>query len=178
MITRTIREALLAEEIVITGYVYVVRDGNVVFYVGISRDPIFRLAQHLGIAGRHNYTYPRKQLIQDMEQGKQDTALFVRSQVGDCIRQNAPESLEWSFDIYQKADAIAVVTRAGLTQTFPQVLSMMEIDWYAQRTLVENALIDELHPFLNSQGNEHERTVPARYQHVRAETPSSLALDL
>ncbi len=165
MITRTIREALIAEEMFIPGYVYVVRDGDVIFYVGISRDPTSRLAQHVGIADRWGtYTYPPRKLLQDMEQGKPDTALFVRSQGGTCICENAPASLEWSFDIYEKADAIAVLERTGRMQMYPLLRKRMEVDWYEQRSLVESTLIQELQPFLNNQLNEHERPIPARYR--------------
>lgn len=115
MITHTIREALLDDSSITPGYVYVVRDGEVIFYVGISKDPTFRLCQHLGIAdGWDTYTYPRKNLIQDMETGKRDAGIVMCSSIGLCIRENAPDSLDWSFDIYEQQDAIDVIKRTNL----------------------------------------------------------------
>ncbi len=164
MIKQTIREAIMDDSAIIPGYVYVVRDGDVIFYVGISRDPTFRLCQHLGIAdGWNAYTYSRKRLIQDMENGA-DTSGFFGSQVGACILNNAPESLGWSFDIYEKEDTIAVIKRTNLAQAFPRMLEMMEVNWYEQRTIVENALIEELKPCLNSSNNAHERNIPEKYK--------------
>ena len=168
MITQTIREAIMGDSALAPGYVYVARDGAVIFYVGVSNDPTFRLCQHLGIAGGwSSYTYPRKKLIQGME--KRDLSIFAiagfrGSQLGTCILNNAPESLEWSFDIYEKEDAIAVIKRSPLAIAFPRMLELMEVNWYEQRTLVENALIEELKPYLNVMDNAHERNLPEKYR--------------
>src|SRR6266704_664484 len=159
MITQTIKEAIMDESTITLGYVYVVRDGDVIFYVGASQDPTFRLCQHLGIADAWSYSYSRKRLIQDMQSGA-DTSGFFGSQVGICLLNNAPESLAWSFDIYEKEDAIAVIKRTDLAQAFTRMLEMMEVSWHDQRTIVENALINELKPCLNSNNNAHERNIP------------------
>lgn len=177
MITQPIREAIVADHPIIPGYVYVVRDGEVIFYVGVSNDPTYRLAQHVGIASARNvYLYPRKKFLQDMEEGKADLSTLPCSPVGACIRSNAPASLEWSFDIIEQADALAVVTRAGLTQQFPRLLAMMERDWSEQRTMVESALIEELQPYLNDRLNAHERPLPSHYQAHRF-NPDDNAVD-
>lgn len=168
MIMQTIREAIMDDRAISPGYVYAARDEDVVFYVGVSKDPTFRLCQHLGIAdGWNNYAYPRKKLIQGMEKRDLDIfaiAGFRGSQLGTCILNNAPESLEWSFDIYEKEDAIAVIKRTSLAQAFPRMLEIMEVNWYEQRTLVENALIEELKLYLNVMDNAHERGLPGKYR--------------
>jgi hypothetical protein len=100
------------------------------------------------------------------------------AQLGDCIRSNAPESLDWSFDVYEKDDAIAVIQRTALPKKLPHLLEMMEHSWYEQRSIVESALIQELKPYLNNQLNGHERDLPERYQRAKSGTSSSLFLNL
>lgn len=134
---------------------YVVRDGDVIFYVGVSQSPRFRLCQHLGIAGPHSFYRSPEKFIADVEAGKAD--VLGCSQVGRCILDNAPNSLQWAFDIYEQADASAVLQREDPTRRpSPQ-------NWYSQRTWVEDALIRELRPYLNRMGNPHERELPEKY---------------
>lgn len=165
MITQTIREALLDESVTIPGYVYVVRDGEVIFYVGISQDPAFRLCQHVGVAGAHDYIYPREILLQKMERGPSLANAYPGSPIGATILENAPESLGWSFDIYEKEDAIDAIKRIrpDLVQLLPHLLEMMAVEWYEQRAIVESALIEELHPCLNWMGKRYSNPLPSRY---------------
>lgn len=167
MIIRSIRETILNDDSCIPGFVYVVRDSDVIFYVGLSNDPTFRLCQHLGIAGKWNVTMPCELLVQAMEQRNEEVialAHFRSTQVGKAILDNAPESLSWSFDIYEKDDAIAVIERTPLPQALPALLDMMHVNWYEQRTLVESALIEQLKPCLNVIMNERGGRLPEKYQ--------------
>jgi|SRR5579859_1029495 len=177
MITQTVREAIIHEGSVSPGYVYVIRDGDIVFYVGLSGNPCLRLRQHLGIVSTHSYIYQPKDFVNDMERKNPALNSFHGSQVGNCIRENAPESLEWEFDIYEKQDAIDVVIRTGLAQAFPLVVEAMKRNWYEQRSIVENALIDQLKPFLNSSENSHARNIPPKYRRTPNDS-SSLHLEL
>jgi hypothetical protein len=168
MRTQSIRSALTAQDDIIPGYVYVIRDGEVIFYVGISGDPQFRLAQHLGLADSHNrYFTPVEAFIKRMETGKSEMLDAFRlgaSPVGDCIIDNAPTSLDWLFDIYEKEDALAVLDHAGMLTQFPHLHKMMEINWYEQRSLVETNLIDQLRPCLNRMGATHySNPIPEKY---------------
>jgi hypothetical protein len=166
MITQSIKEAILADRHTIPGYVYVVRDGSTVFYVGMSKDPEFRLCQHLGIADAWNtFTYSRQKFLLEMEKDASLLPSFYgMSQVGVCVIDNAPSSLAWSFDIYETQDAIDVIKIAGLDKEFPRMVGMMEISWYDQRSIVESNLIEQLEPYLNSQLNSNERDLPERYR--------------
>ena len=70
MITQTIKSAIMEDSDIIPGFVYVVRDGDNIFYVGQSKDPYDRLPQHLGLLDRYgNFDYPRKKFIQTLERG-------------------------------------------------------------------------------------------------------------
>lgn len=166
MITQSIKEAILADRPTIPGYVYVVRDDNTVFYVGESKDPEFRLCQHLGIADAWNtFTYPPQKFLLEMEKDASMLPSFHgMSQVGACIIDNAPSSLAWSFDIYETQDAIDVIKCAELDKVFPRIVGMMQISWYDQRSIVESHLIGQLKPYLNSQLNRNERDLPGKYR--------------
>lgn len=177
MKTYTIKEALLDDSSTIPGFVYVVRDGEVIFYVGISQSPTLRICQHVGMADAHElYCSPQK-FIEDMETKKTKSYRWTCSPVGSCILDNAPESLNWSFDVYEKADAIEVIKRIGYAKIFPNLLPMMEHGWYDQRQLVENALIDELKPCFNRMGNNHPSAVPDRYIHDSGITNEGVILE-
>lgn len=54
MVQMTIREAIRSQEILDTQkqYIYIYRDGDCVFYVGRSNDPLQRLLERLGKAPR------------------------------------------------------------------------------------------------------------------------------
>lgn len=177
MKTYTIKEALLDDSDTTPGFVYVVRDNDFIFYVGISQDPTFRLCQHLGIADAWRCNYPRKMLIQEMEAGKQNITMIFCSSVGSCIRENAPESLSWSFDIYEKSDAIEVTKRAIHGEELAHALLLMERDWYKQRKFIESTLIQELKPCFNRTMNNHHTLLPERYIHGNDITNEGVILD-
>lgn len=167
MFTQTIREAIMDDSPLLKGYVYVVRDGDVIFYVGVSRDPAFRLCQHLGIAdGWSTYTYPRDKFLYGLEKEPEAIARagFRMSQVGRHILDNAPDSLAWAFDIYEQEDAIAVIERTEKARAFPLMLETMKINWYEQRTIVESELIQQLKPYLNNSLNTHGQSMPEKYR--------------
>lgn len=167
MITYSIKDALIDKSKHSPGYVYVIRDEEVIFYVGKSQDPIHRLFQHLGIGdawGRAAYTGEEFAQLLSVQSPILTTKTFFSSSIGTCIRENAPSSLLWSFDIYEKQDAVNVVIQAGLDQTFPRLVGLMQGGWYEQSTIIEAILIEEMKPFLNRLQNEHERLLPEKYR--------------
>jgi hypothetical protein len=81
MITRTIREALEAEDedgMAASQHLYIFRDGDLVFYVGRSAQPFERLQQHLG---------------------QSETWVTPPDMLGKLILNNLPESLDWNMDV-------------------------------------------------------------------------------
>ena len=66
----------------------VVRDGGVIFYVGQSEDPLFRLQQHLGLERR------------------------LPSSLGRLILRNQPESDEWMIECYRLSDCQPLVEQS------------------------------------------------------------------
>ena len=92
MITTTVGELLDGElNDLDTMYhdLYIVRDAEIVFYVGKSRDVIGRLLGHCGRG-----TWGRGQ---------------VKSQLGCFIERNLPESRDWTIKLLTEKDAHGVV---------------------------------------------------------------------
>lgn len=69
MLTFTIREALEGTYNTTDHYLYLYRDGEVIFYVGRSISPFDRMMQHLGLEGNSD-------------------------RLGDVIQNNLPERYE------------------------------------------------------------------------------------
>jgi hypothetical protein len=65
---------------------YLIHDGETVFYVGQSQNPYNRFLAHMGLAGRN-----------------------APSEVGTFIRENAPASGDWTFEQYTLEDCSQVI---------------------------------------------------------------------
>src|SRR6266516_474196 len=117
MITQTIREAIMVDDEPAQGYVYVARNGEDVLYIGLSQRPILRLQQHLGVAGAWRKADNSGAVVELLTgwgtQYIRERPPLMADQLGECIFSNAPGSLDWTFDIYELDDAIAVLERAG-----------------------------------------------------------------
>ena len=83
MISSTVGEMLdrkLDIKALVSCQLYVVRDGDTIFYVGQSKSIESRFLEHLGISARGWPAY--------------------ESQLGRLIRENAPESQHWQVELY------------------------------------------------------------------------------
>lgn len=127
-------EGLLGSEI------YVVRDGDVIFYVGKSSNPFSRLHQHMG--------YERK----------------LPSDLGTLIRNNSPESDEWTLECYRLKDCMPFIK-----QSFADMENEDEREFMVQfscsdASRAEKHMIRYLRPCLNTLYNENPSKLPEKYQ--------------
>ncbi len=125
MIETTIGDILSDKALVLKTedhYIYVVRDGATVFYVGQSRCPLTRLLGHMG---QGEWVFPGGV-----------------SSVGEMIRVNRPQSLDWQIELLTLADCNA-----------------------ADVNTAEGALIHLYAPLLNRQGKRRRSApLPKRYK--------------
>jgi hypothetical protein len=162
MYSITIREAL--ETLPGTGdhFLYLYRDGEIVFYVGRSIDPIERLEQHLGTLGGNSFFKDR-----DLP--------------GNVIRKNYPESLNWLIDLFTLKDCQPFIGKNSPLpawmnkrdcKTYKRLLKSLEVggfsyDKYAME-MAEQALINNYHPCLNARGTNHFTSdLPKKYRDPR-----------
>lgn len=137
MITLTIGELLDGFELGMEGlghHVYIVRDGDVVFYVGRSGDPLDRLRTHMGKGAWSWCT--------------------GASQLGQFIVANWPESRDWQVELLTVADCATWIR--ALCPGY--ILERCESD------VAEQAAIVALHPCLNTIYNEQPSAIPKRYK--------------
>jgi len=150
MLTLTIK-AMLEEKQIDTGdhWPYVYRDGDTIFYVGKSYHPIERGLAHLGLVGR---------------QGTDG--------LGNMIKNNLPQSLEWTVDLYTLFDCEPFITTALFSEKqigkYRRLLARLEADeaWSADMgvNMAERALIYHFHPYLNVQcALYYDVEIPDRY---------------
>lgn len=114
--------------------IYVVRDGEEVFYVGKSDDDCFaRLRTHLG----HEFRGRRS-----------------KSELGEFILRNLPESRGWCVDLYTNEE------------TKPLIDKLFYEGFYSWPTRsAEIAMIKTLRPYLNiSMNSRNWREIPKRYK--------------
>lgn len=141
MITTTLRELLSGDYVEPDGAtVYVIRDGDVIFYVGRTTDAIgTRLWRHLvvPIAKR--------------------AASWVNSQLGRLVHANAPESGDWQVDLMSRRDCWPYVK--ALYPGFPDDSWGRDLGAHCS----EVAMIRALKPCLNVACNDNRRKPPDRY---------------
>lgn len=166
MIVRTIREAIMDCYAPTQGYVYVVRNGEDVLYVGKANNPLGRLQNHLMPSSIHGNTPKPSATVEKLE-GWGDRVFLPHNiqSLGKCIFYNAPGSLDWSFNIYELEDAIDVLERAGYGSERTDEMRK-EVDWKEHSDAVETALIHELKPYLNSAKNPYKRKLPKKYKMI------------
>jgi len=86
-------------------FIYLYRDGDVIFYVGRSSDPINRLQQHMGL----DHTYPNSS---------------YPSNLGRVIQDNLPESVEWTLEVYTLEDCVPLIEQYA-SDVLPHYLNLL-----------------------------------------------------
>ena len=120
---------------------YLVREGETVFYVGQAKNTYNRLLAHLGMDGRS-----------------------APSAIGQLILENVPVSDAWLFEEYTLEEGEAFVTayRATLPQQMQAFYrengSGYDVD------LAEDAMIKLYRPCLNTALNPDPTPLPEQYQ--------------
>ena len=137
MIRLTIKEAIK-----FTGVIeepctlYMVRDGETVFYIGKSGSPINRILQHMGLADHFAATSP----------------------IGRCILANAPESDEWLFEMYTVDDCAPFFVGSAIKLPPANVRHPEFVD------IAEMQMIKYWRPCLNIICNRDASPIPAKYR--------------
>lgn len=141
-------------------FLYLVKDGDVVLYVGRSYDPVDRLQQHLGISGRYgNYS---------------------ADDLGLVYFEEKPESLKWQVEIYTVDDCLPFVKKHIMSYithyTEERYLSQEGLDGAID--FAEQALIHEHRPCLNVIHNQNATRLPAHYKRNHPTISSAMFLDI
>jgi len=151
-------------------HLYVVRDGDVVFYVGKSQDVIDRLRSHVG-KGTWGH-------------------MSGRSSLGRLIEDNLPGARHWQIELLTPSECgvepiiVKGVTKEGydgfnkklIESGFGLVIEwdesmLQEKLWYNDTTIAkaEELLISYHHPCLNASLNRNPNALPERYKRDNAE---------
>jgi hypothetical protein len=137
MLQFTIQEALDRTNIgqqALGCVIYLIRDGETIFYIGQSVSPLDRLQGHLG---------------QDWHQQV--------SAVGRCIQKNAPDSDQWTIELYTLQDCGPFVQKHY--ECFGG-LRMYDV------SIAEQSMIQLFCPCLNDRHNPHPAPLPGQYLKV------------
>lgn len=140
---------------VMTGHtIYLVRDGEVVLYIGKSYDPLNRLKEHIGKTSRSNSP----------------------SSLGELILDNRPESLNWTMELHTFLDCseyVASYSSFYYEGGYQHIVAMAKDNvLYAYNDfaimIAERSMIDYFHPCLNVADNSQPIDLPEKYKnHVR-----------
>lgn len=115
--------------------IYVVREGEIVFYIGQSSDVPNRLLEHFAHIGRGS-----------------------SSALGGFYDEHKEKSSSWEIDLYTVTDCAPLVREAlGMTEEAyyrhnPRLVSK-----------IEKAMMKRFSPCLNSMGNENQTPLPEKY---------------
>ncbi len=154
MLTLTLTEALdYTDEDKMDGhYLYLYRDGDVIFYVGQSVDPQRRLYEHLG--------------IRDARGSGDD--------VGQIMHDNYPASLLWTVELFTPADCepfMASYETPKRLAWYRRMLAQIETEEITSFHLrgvideAEVALIAHFHPCMNIRYALYSNNpIPERYR--------------
>jgi hypothetical protein len=150
MIQTTIGELLDGAEFDTRGHrVYLVRDADVVFYIGKSDAGILgRLGEHLGRGGWRRGS---------------------PSLLGQLILDNLPASRTWQVELFTVPDC-----RDAIQKHFPYLKFPERWD----SDMAEQALIWEHRPCLNTAHNYDGQKLPERYQNKEDEEAARAAAQL
>lgn len=124
-------------------YLYLVRDEEVVFYVGQVLNPVERLESHVGLHWRRS-----------------------KSLFGKLFERYHPGSLEWRVELYRLADCADLLEQ----YIMPELPSYtLELYYDPARlagsiTWAERALIRHHRPCLNDRSNPNPTLLPERYK--------------
>jgi hypothetical protein len=120
---------------------YLVRDGDVIFYIGQSRSPLNRLQEHMG-----------------------ETSRGGLSMLGMLIKAQAPASYEWTYELRKPVECIEYAEEY-YRSLFPDAVSLFTDTFRETLDLdeAEIALIYHFKPCLNARGNPNRTPLPERY---------------
>jgi len=153
MLTMTIEQATGKEAPDVEDhYLYLIRDGETVFYVGQSIDPITRLSDHLGTALKFPGT--------------------GSDSLGWMICDNLPDSLGWIFELYTLADALTFIEEHATERrlaSYRRIVQRRETederpyDLTEAKNKAEDAMIEHFRPCLNTARVHFDSPVPMQY---------------
>jgi len=124
-------------------YLYLVGDGEVIFYIGQALNPVERLESHLGLRWNRS-----------------------KSLFGELFEGNRPGSLEWRVELYRLVDCTDLLEQ----YIMPELPSYtLELYYDPERlkgaiTWAEQALIRHYRPCLNDRFNPNPTPLPERYK--------------
>lgn len=147
MISLTIKEAVEQTIDTTDHYLYLYRDGDVIFYVGRSISPLDRNLEHMGLSHRS-----------------------LADQLGHVIRDNRPDSWNWTLELYTLEECISLIQ-----QRMPEVYRhYMEVlntptnprSSYKYKELADDAetvMIEHYRPCLNGMKKQYRNPLPRKY---------------
>ncbi len=147
MIHTTLKDALEGHLDTTGHYVYLYRDGDVVFYIGMSSSPLDRLQEHIGRGQRQ----------------------IGKSLLGQTIADNMPEALTWQVEFFTLADCEPLMLQhsPGTYLWFKTALEQFQADTdcFPESAVraAEDMLIRLHRPCLNTLGNRQGLRLPERY---------------
>ena len=121
---------------------YLIRDGETVFYIGQSQNTHNRLLSHLGLYGRSG-----------------------PSSIGQFIREHVPQSNSWVFEQYTLKECEPFILAYRATNASGHMQAFYRT--YGHRYNVddaEEALIKHYRPCFNAAMNPDPMPLPKRYQ--------------
>lgn len=126
MLTQTVKQVVTAEQWTMDHVyrLYVIRDGDTILYVGLSRDPFYRLQEHTGL-------------------GDGDVAAEP-SRIGDLIVRFLPDSLTWDVDLYTLDDCtpyVAQIAKGGYLHMYEENKESLPGEKWCME-IAEEALIE------------------------------------
>lgn len=130
---------------IMQGYtLYLVRDEEIVLYVGQSWNPLSRLYKHL----YGNQGWPTR--------------------LGGLIQANKPESMQWTCELREPGECFEYVQAyyTAIYQDHPDILRIMLGTFLIKPDVddAEIALIRHFKPCLNGAVNPHETPLPEKYR--------------
>lgn len=124
-------------------YLYLVGDGETIFYIGQALNPIERLESHLGLRWRRS-----------------------KSLFGELFEANRPGSLEWRVELYRLVDCADLLERYIMLELPSYTLELYydPARLKGSITWAEQALIRHYQPCLNDRYNSGHTPLPERYK--------------
>jgi len=120
--------------------IYVVRDGDVIFYVGRSVDPFRRIYQHMG--------YEMK----------------LPSSLGRLILNNQPESDKWIFECHNLEDCLPLINQSLPKEWNEETKALALRGCRIDPSKAEDCMIQALSPCLNTSHNNNPNSLPEKYR--------------
>ena len=157
MITQTIKELLQAKKLPMGYYLYMFRDGDTIFYIGQSTDPLKRFKRH----------------VQD------------NTTIAAVINANLPDSLQWEYVLILLDECSPMVEKhqnvfySFFTERLEQMKPYGNLHDVGLVDIAERALIDFYQPYLNIMEVSYTNNLPDKYKRSSFnEASTSTYLDL